>query len=297
MAARLTLPASVRSWIAATALWAAAGLAFAIVVTAEQVAQAIANSPLANAMLRNNASVVGALAMFESGGQTTVYNGSCCYGVLQMSTTNILAAGYTPAQYRALPLQAQVDAWAGMQSQALNANVVSQLQSMGTFDGQTVDFPFLLACVQLGQGNCAAMVASGRCSGFADSNGTTICGMAATTRNNLGLPSTPGNPSNPGGGGTTPPSAGGGSTWTPTIPPFSYGSTSEAFEGAAGANPGQVLALVRGALGGTLILLVAVALIHHFRSYTAGEMDMFSYFHENKRVVILMVLFMLVFVQ
>ena len=65
------------------------GVAFAAVVTAAQVADAIRNSPTASPWLRANADAVGSLAMFESGGRTDVYNGSCCYGVLQMNRANI----------------------------------------------------------------------------------------------------------------------------------------------------------------------------------------------------------------
>ena len=54
---------------------------------------------------------------------------------------------------------------------------------------QPVDAPLLLACVQLGQGNCKTMVQAGQCSGFSDANGTTICKVTAGMRNALnGLP-------------------------------------------------------------------------------------------------------------
>jgi len=265
-------------------LWAmTAGVAVAVVVTADQVAAAVANSPYANALLRNNSAAVGALAMFESGGETTVYNGSCCYGVLQMSTSNIRAAGYTPQQYAALPLQDQVNAWTRMQSQALSSPVVSQLQAMGTFNGQPVDFAFLLACVQLGQGNCAAMVASGTCLGFADRNGTTICGMAARTRANLGL-----------SGSTATPSPRTGVAWTPTTNGYDYASQEDAFAAGAGGTAGmsEVASLIRITLLSFTFLIGAMALIGHFGAYAKGYLPVFALMRENKRVLMVMVLVM-----
>ncbi len=267
-------------------VWAlTASVAVAVVVTAEQVAAAVANSPYANALLRNNSSAVGSLAMFESGGETTIYNGSCCYGVLQMSTSNIRAAGYTPQQYAALPLQDQVNAWARMQSQALSAPVVSQLQAMGTFNGQPVDFSFLLACVQLGQGNCATMVASGTCLGFADRNGTTICGMAARMRANLGL-----------GSATPSPTPRTGTTWTPTRNGYDYASPEDAFAAGAGGAAGMsdVASAIRIAMLSLTMLLGAMALIGHFGAYVKGYLPVFALMRENKRVLMVAVLVMVV---
>jgi integrating conjugative element protein (TIGR03758 family) len=115
-----------------------------------------------------------------------VYNGSCCYGVLQMSRSNILEAGMTAEQFRSASLQTQIDAWADLQSRALKDPVIASLQTMGTFDGQPVDASMMISCVQLGQGNCRKMVNSGKCNGFEDSNGTDICEMAAKTRAAIG---------------------------------------------------------------------------------------------------------------
>jgi hypothetical protein len=266
-------------------MWAMCiSLAFAVVVTAEQVAAAVANSAYGNAFLRTNASAVGALAMFESGGETTIYNGSCCYGVLQMSTSNIRAAGYTPAQYAALPLQAQVDAWVQMQAHALSSPVVAQLQAMGTFNGQPVDFPFLLACVQLGRGNCATMVATGSCSGFSDRNGTTICGMAARTRANLGLPAAPGDSASPGLSVAL----------MPTVNGYSYGSHNEAYQSVAGSDMQTTSNAIRSIILAITLLLAAIAFIAHFGGYAAGDMPVLVFIRENKRVVMFAVLVMVV---
>lgn len=153
-------------------------------VTAAQVAAAVAASPNASAALQSYAGAVGNLAMFESGGQLGIYNGSCCYGVLQMNTSNINAIrpSVSVQQFQQWPLQAQVDAWSRVMSQALATYPVRTLAAMGTFDGRPVTPELLLACVQLGTGNCQTMIRSGRCSGFADINRTTICSMADRIR-------------------------------------------------------------------------------------------------------------------
>ena len=113
------------------------------------------------------------------GGDTTAYNGSCCYGILQLNTSNIIASGSSVSQYRYAPLQDQVNAWSMIESQALKDPVIQRLLGMSTFDGHPVDASMVIACVQLGQGNCRTMINSGRCDGFKDLNGTTICSMAA----------------------------------------------------------------------------------------------------------------------
>lgn len=165
---------------AALSLYVTSGLVLAAMVSAADIATAISNSPAASAWLKQNAQAVANLAInVESGGNTTAFNGSCCYGVLQMNKENILYyAKVTPEQYRQLSLQEQVNAWAALTTDALRSSAVRNLQALGTFDGRPVDGNLVLACVQLGIGNCQKMINSGKCSGFADSNGTTICSMA-----------------------------------------------------------------------------------------------------------------------
>jgi hypothetical protein len=161
-------------------LWIASGVVLAAMVSAADIAAAIQNSPSASTWLKQNAQAVAQLAInVESGGNTTAFNGSCCYGVLQMNRTNIARyANVTPEQYRQLSLQEQVNAWSALTSDALQAAAVRNLLALGTFDGRAVDGNLVLACVQLGIGNCQTMINSGKCSGFADRNGTTICSMA-----------------------------------------------------------------------------------------------------------------------
>ena len=160
-------------WWLGWLLWPA--LAIAAIVTAADVANAVRASPAASAFLKAHADEIGALAIkVESGGNTTAYNGSCCYGVLQLNTSNILAVGYSVSQYRYATLQEQVNGWAQIESQALRDPVIARLAGMSSVDGHPVDAAMLIACVQLGQGNCRTMINSGRCDGFKDINGTTI---------------------------------------------------------------------------------------------------------------------------
>lgn len=91
-------------------------------------------------------------------------------------------AGTDREGYGCMSLQQQTDAWANLTNDGYNSSAVRQLASMSTFDGQPVDASLIAACIQLGAGNCQKMVDSGKCSGFSDVNGTTICGMAKNAR-------------------------------------------------------------------------------------------------------------------
>ncbi|MBR5950632.1 MAG: M23 family metallopeptidase [Actinomycetaceae bacterium] len=137
------------------------------------------------AWLRSNADAVANLAYFESGLHPGIYNGSCCYGILQMTGSNIRSYTHrtaTPYMYRQWSLQDQVNLWGKLTADGLNRWSVSKLTELqkqgGKFDGRTVDGNLIMACIQLGTGNCATMVRNKRCSAFADRNGTTICKMA-----------------------------------------------------------------------------------------------------------------------
>ncbi len=133
----------------------------AAMVTAAQVADAVRNSPGANQWLRDNADAVGNLAIrVESGGgNTTAYNGSCCFGILQLTRENIRRyTDMTPEQYRNADLQTQVNAWSQLTADGLRGNAPRTLAGMTTFDGRPVDVPLILSCVQLGIGNCQTML-------------------------------------------------------------------------------------------------------------------------------------------
>jgi hypothetical protein len=150
--------------------------------SAQEITDAVKNSSLRQDLKATSCSL-GGLGRFESGGNKGVYNGSCCTGIFQLNNANVQKyAGTDRAGYGCLSLQDQVNAWANLTNDGYNTPAVRQLASMTTFDGQKVGASFIAACIQLGTGNCQKMLNSGRCSGFADSNGTTICDMANNAR-------------------------------------------------------------------------------------------------------------------
>lgn len=150
--------------------------------SAQEITDAVRNSSLRDD-LKSTSCSLGGLGRFESGGNKGVYNGSCCTGIFQLNNANVRKyAGTDRAGYGCMSLQDQVNAWANLTNDGYNSSAVRQLASMSTFDGQKVDASLIGACIQLGTGNCQRMVSSGRCSGFSDINGTTICGMANNAR-------------------------------------------------------------------------------------------------------------------
>lgn len=150
--------------------------------SAQQITDAVQNSSLRDD-LKSTSCSLGGLGRFESGGNKGAYNSSCCTGIFQLNNANIQKyAGTDRAGYGCESLQQQVNAWANLTNDGYNSSAVRQLASMPTFDGQQVDASLIAACIQLGTGNCQKMVGSGKCSGFSDINGTTICGMARNAR-------------------------------------------------------------------------------------------------------------------
>jgi len=150
--------------------------------SAQQITDAV-NASVLRDDLKSTSCTLGGLGRFESDGNKGLYNGSCCTGIFQLNNANTFQyAGVNREGYGCLSLQEQVDAWARLTNDGYNTPAVRRLMEMGTFDGQRVDAGFITACIQLGPGNCQRMVSSGRCSGFADSNGTTICDMARSAR-------------------------------------------------------------------------------------------------------------------
>lgn len=265
-------------------------------VTANQVSQAIANSPNASQWLRANANAVGNLAInVESGGYLSVYNGSCCFGVLQLNRSNISRyAETTPEDFRTWSLQRQVDAWSRVMSEALQATPAQALAALGTFDGRRVDANMILACVQLGIGNCQRMIASGRCSGFADSNGTTICGMADRIAGNAPSPTTPGTTAP-----STPISGGSGIAFNNGCIRGSDGQcvpVTEAlrigFEQGSGVSMARMRTIIQMLLVAITLLVVSSALVGVWQQYARGVIDkatMMEYM--QKGCVIVMIVF------
>lgn len=281
-------------------------LAWAVIATYQQIVDAVRNSPNSNAFLVANAAAVANLALRveNRSGDTTNYNGSCCSGILQMNATNIAAfAHVTPAVYRTWSLQAQIDAWTALTVSALGASSVSQLRAMSTFDGMPTDAYMQLSCIQMGIGNCQTMINSGRCEGWRDSNGTSICRMAAGMQ---GLTYTPGTGTGTPIPATTPtPSSTSGSNNSAFIPtPGNYvpvGSSVSAmldasFTNGSGVSMASVNTLIKTILASILVAFAIKASIGAWSQYQAGQMETFDLKHGGKRILILMVLMMMVFV-
>ena len=279
--------------------WSTLAIAVTL-VTAAQVADAIRNSPNASPWLRANAEAVGRLAMFESGGRLGVYNGSCCTGVLQMNKTNIREfARVSPEEFATWDLQRQVDAWSALTSNALTARAPNSLAGMGTFDGRTVDGDLVLACVQLGIGNCQRMINSGSCSGFADINGTTICGMADRIRGGAGNPSPGGSGSTSSGSSSSGTSFGG--TYTPPANPCVRdadgscmsitASLEQGFLEGSGV-PMRDLRVMVFAASVALVIMVTISLMSGlWRNYASGAIDKAALMLHSKKAILIILAF------
>lgn len=266
---------SISGWL----LYTASAVAFAAaLVTAAQVADAVRNSPNASPWLKANADAVGRLAMFESSGQLDIYNGSCCTGILQMNKTNIREyAKTTPDDFATWDLQRQVDAWTKLTTDAMQARAPKTLAGLGTFDGREVDGDMVLACVQLGIGNCQKMINSGSCNGFADINGTTICKMADRIRNgpptdNNGDPVDDIIRPNPDQGGTYRP---------PIDPCIREGeaclplteSLEQGFASGSGVSMGNLRAIIFATSTAFVTLILMSFITALFRNYSIGSIE------------------------
>lgn len=149
--------------------------------TSQDVADAIRSSTL-NDTLKQSADHIGNLAMFESSGNAGISNG-CCSGILQVHQMN--HPGMTSQQFANLPLQQQVNVWADLQNKEFNSAPVKALRQMQQ-NGQSiqgygqVDQTLMIACVQIGTGNCQKVIQAGTCETGAgtDGNGKSVCDFA-----------------------------------------------------------------------------------------------------------------------
>ncbi len=120
------------------------------VVTREELIAAINAAPALarSSFLGGNAEAIAALALgVESGGHTSVYNGKCCYGLLQMTDSNIRAYSrpmygreFGGETYRNLPLQEQINMWVQLTVDGENSSGFTRLNNMinsgqTSFDG------------------------------------------------------------------------------------------------------------------------------------------------------------------
>ena len=277
-------------------------------VTADQVADAIRNSPNASPWLRANADAVGRLAIFESGGRLDIYNGSCCTGVLQMNRSNIERyAGVSREVFATWSLQQQVNAWSRLTSDALSNRIPQSLIAMGTFDGRPVDGNLVLACVQLGVGNCQRMIRSGRCNGFADINGTTICAMADRIAGGQGSGTGNGSGSGSGTGGS---GSGSGGGYTPPRPDFGCvrgtdgncmsmnDAMRDGFQQGSGVTMEKLRLVLQLLLVGITLLVIGHAMTGVFGNFSRGAItkaQMIYYMQRGLLVAALMYVILSVF--
>lgn len=286
---------SARQWLLAAVFLPV--VAWAVVVTTEQIAAAVRASPTASQWLRDNAAAVANLAVrVESSGETTAYNGSCCYGVLQMNRTNIRAyTSLTPEQYRAADLQTQINAWVRLTDDALRAAAPSALTGMATFDGRVVDGNLVLACVQLGIGNCQTMLDSGRCNGFADRNGTTICSMADRLAGTT-TPTTPGT-----GGGTTPGTGPGTGTAIPVYTPPCVrdgagnclsitAALEQGFEQGSGTTMSNMKSTIYAIVAALVLMVMMACIAGLWKQYGRGRMPTVNLILNVKSVLMVVML-------
>ena len=277
-------------------------VALAAVVTAQQIADAVRASPGANQWLVANADAVANLAInVESRGETAAFNGSCCYGVLQMNTENIsyYGKGMSPETYRQLSLQDQINMWTRLTVDALQAQAPRTLTSMTTFDGRAcVTGEMVLACVQLGIGNCQKMLNSGSCSGFADSNGTTICAMADRMQGSSGGSGAAG------GGGGTDGGAFGGGGFTPggncirsvtgACVPITQ-ALEIGFQSGSGVSMSSLKAMIQIITVATVLLIMSGALVSVWNMYSKGTItlpQMLLYIKKGGLIIIIIFMVM-----
>jgi len=258
-----------------------------VMVTAAQVAAAVANSPLSPA-LKAYAADIGNLAInVESGGNLGVYNGTCCTGVLQVNTGGLKTyCQCTPQEYANMSLQQQVDIWAQVTNVNANNATVCQLMGLGSFGGHPVTGAMVLSCIQIGPGNCAKTVSAGTCatSAGSDGNGNNFCDFAAKIN---------------GGTGSSPVMVGDGGTQSGAAPPllpaanYQYPSVEEAFLAGAGVDVGQSKDAILSALSVAMFLWSAWVALAQYLSWRKGRIDWMTL---QNNIVSSTVLTLLVFV-
>ena len=258
-----------------------------VMVTAAQVAAAVANSPLSPA-LKAYAADIGNLAInVESGGNLGVYNGTCCTGVLQVNTGGLKTyCQCTPQEYANMSLQQQVDIWAQVTNVNANNATVRQLMGLGSFGGHPVTGAMVLSCIQIGPGNCAKTVSAGTCatSAGSDGNGNNFCDFAAKIN---------------GGTGSSPVMVGDGGTQSGAAPPllpaanYQYPSVEEAFLAGAGVDVGQSKDAILSALSVAMFLWSAWVALAQYLSWRKGRIDLMTL---QNNIVSSTVLTLLVFV-
>lgn len=148
-----------------------------------------------NAYLAANASTFAAMSYnVESGGNSAIYNGSCCTGLMQMNQSNLANfCDCTSAEYAALSGQEQINIYAQYYDSVSSASSVQTLLEMQangeSLGGRQVDSAMVAACIQLGVGNCQKSI-NNNCSGVSAAEGgdgsVNICSMSAKATGTTG---------------------------------------------------------------------------------------------------------------
>lgn len=160
----------------------------------DEVSQFFANS--SNPYIANNASTFTKMSFVETAGtgNTGIFNGSCCTGLMQMNTRNIYdfggtQKGMTRAEFAQLDGQQQIDAYTRYYNSIQNDPNIKKVQNLaetgGYIGNHKVSADTVAACIQFGTGNCQAAMANGcsdRTRGNGGDNYKTVCEMAETAR-------------------------------------------------------------------------------------------------------------------
>jgi hypothetical protein len=162
--------------------------------------------------------------------------------------------------------------------------------NMGTFGGQPVNGDLVLACMQLGTGNCQKAINSGSCSGFADSNGTTICSMADKIANGTSS----GGSGSGGGGSSSNGSSGGGEAINTTdcirdasgnCEPIAQ-AMSDGFQSGAGFGMSEMKSGIYAIIAAGIMLLSISIIKDCWKLYSSGRIELYLLLSVVLRVAI-----------
>lgn len=204
----------IASILASVTILALGAPARAEIISANDIARMIQNSTTTSSFMKQNAGLFAAIAVGQEStaagrpgySNSTLFNGSCCYGIFQLnaasSAPNVQTygaqAGYgglTGAAYAALSPAEQIDIY-GKYEAATEAAVKSIMQMAAGGNGPTlaaddegvtspVDAAFIVACMQMGPGYCKDAINASSCNDAYDGNSQSICKFALNARNNL----------------------------------------------------------------------------------------------------------------
>ena len=157
------------------------------------VSNAFANT--SDSYLNAHAQDFAAMSHFveDPNGQTGTFNGSCCTGLMQINTGNLRnpdICGCTRAEYGAMSPQQQIDVYAKYVNVSFandpSVQTLKNMQANGqTLGGHQVDTETVIACMQMGTGNCAAAIKNGCSSttlGQGGDNHVNVCTMGDKAR-------------------------------------------------------------------------------------------------------------------